>query len=80
MAWVERSVVMPDEPLWEKIPPKEDETPEEIRRQRDLYRDMVDKWILEEWINLKPEDLVFDPNSQVEIDKIIAELEAGLPT
>lgn len=71
---------MPDEPLWEKIPPKEDETPEEIRRQRDLYRDMVDKWILEEWINLKPEDLVFDPNSQVEIDKIIAELEAGLPT
>jgi hypothetical protein len=63
---------------YERIPPKnQDESPEEIRRQRDLYRDIVDHDILMLWKDVKPEDL--DPNRpHVGIEDIIAELEAGL--
>jgi hypothetical protein len=70
---------VPDNPFdWVRIPPRDkDESPEEIRRQRDLYRDMVDAMILKEWENVRPEDLQFDSRSQEEIHAIIAELRAG---
>jgi hypothetical protein len=35
---------------WVRIPPKNtDESPEEIRRQRDLYRDVVQSMLHNEW-------------------------------
>jgi hypothetical protein len=70
---------MPDNTSdWVKIPPRDkDESPEEIRRQRDLYRDMVDAMLRKEWESVRPEDLQFDPHSQEEIHAIIAELRAG---
>lgn len=70
---------MPDEtPMWEKIPPKENETPEEIRRQRDLYRDIVDAEILEMWRHTKLEDWCSEDGRRPEIRKMIEDLEANL--
>jgi hypothetical protein len=70
---------MPDNTSnWVKSPPRDkDESPEEIRRQRDLYLDLVDSWLIEQWKDVTPEDLQLHPESGIEIQQIIAELEQG---
>ena len=60
---------------WVRIPPKNtDESPEEIRRQRDLYRDVVQSMLHNEWKDVNIDDLQVDPRSREEMRMLIEEL------
>jgi hypothetical protein len=64
---------------WVKIPPRDkDESPEEIRRQRDLYRDILDAQLLKEWQDVKLEDWSLPDGGRAEIQTIIDEVQASL--
>ena len=63
---------------WEYIPPKNDnESPEEIRRQRDMFRDLVANMIAEKWKGRTINDWTTDGSAEQRVLEIVAELEAG---
>ena len=64
---------------WVKLPPRNaEESPEEIRRQRDLYRDLFDAQLLKEWQDVKLEDWSSPDGGRAEIQSIIDEVETSL--
>jgi hypothetical protein len=54
------------------------ETPDEIRRQRDLYRSIVEHDILEHWRGVRREDWNLPDGGRGEIEAMIADLRSEL--